>query len=55
MIAILKSTEVSMGIDIEIEESNVDHFLISTRENQFLLIFIDKLATTKMALNIWEE
>ena len=38
-----------------VEENNVDHFLISTRENQFLLIFIDQVDVMKEALNVWED
>lgn len=44
-----------MAIDTGFEESNVDHFLISTRENQFVLIFIDQMDAIKEALSIWED
>ena len=45
-----------MDINFESEESNVDHFLISTRENQFLLIFVDQATTlVKEVSNRWEE
>ena len=38
-----------MTIDIMTNESEVDHFLISTYENQLLFIFIDKpLANNKI-------
>jgi hypothetical protein len=38
-----------------VDENNVDHFLISTREDQFLLIFIDQVDVMKEALNVWED
>ena len=44
-----------MSIDKREDENNVDHFLISTRENQFLLIFINQTEVDKEALNIWED
>lgn len=44
-----------MAMDIGFEESNVDHFLISTRENQFILIFIDQVDVLKEVLSIWED
>lgn len=44
-----------MAADNRLEENNVDHFLISTRENQFLLIFVDQVETSKELLNIWED
>lgn len=44
-----------MGVDNRLEENNVDHFLISTRENQFLLIFVDQVEANKESLNIWED
>lgn len=44
-----------MAMEIAFEDSNVDHFLISTRENQFLLIFIDQVEMVKEVLNIWED
>lgn len=44
-----------MSLDKSEDENNVDHFLISTRENQFLLIFINKVEADKEALNIWED
>lgn len=44
-----------MAMEVGFEESNVDHFLISTRENQFLLIFIDRVEELKEALSIWED
>lgn len=50
-----KIKEVCMAIDTGFEESNVDHFLISTRENQFVLIFIDQMDAIKEALSIWED
>lgn len=31
-----------MDMDIHSTENNVDHFLISTRENQLLIIFVDE-------------
>lgn len=47
--------EACMAMDVGFEENNVDHFLISTRENQFLLIFIDRVEELKEALSIWED
>lgn len=44
-----------MAMDAGLDENNVDHFLISTRENQFLLIFIDRIEELKEALSIWED
>lgn len=44
-----------MAMEVTLEDNNVDHFLISTRENQFLLIFIDQVEAKKEALNIWED
>lgn len=44
-----------MDMNLEIEDSDVDHFLISTRENQFLLIFIDQVAIVKSALSVMED
>lgn len=40
-----------MTIDIMTNESEVDHFLISTYENQLLFIVLDK----QQALNVWED
>jgi hypothetical protein len=42
-IALIKIKEVFMAMDPGFEDCNVDHFLISTCENQFLLIFIDQV------------
>ncbi len=36
-----------MDLNFEIDDSEVDHFLISTRENQFLLVFLDQVAMLK--------
>ena len=56
MLAIYFIQEAYMDINFESEESNVDHFLISTRENQFLLIFVDQATTlVKEVSNRWEE
>lgn len=44
-----------MAMDVGFEENNVDHFLISTRENQFILIFIDQVDVLKEVLSIWED
>jgi len=47
-----------MAVDSRLEENNVDHFLISTRENQLLLVFIDQveaMKSSKEAVNIWED
>lgn len=44
-----------MDMDEKLEECSVDHFLISTRENQFLLIFIDQVGILKEALSLWED
>jgi hypothetical protein len=44
-----------MAMDIGLEDSNVDHFIISTLENQFLLIFIDQVETVKGVLNMRED
>jgi hypothetical protein len=54
-IALIQIKEACMAMDIGFEESNVDHFLISTRENQFILIFIDQAEVMKEALSIWED
>ena len=56
MLAMYYIQEASMDVKFEGEESNVDHFLISTRENQFLLIFVDQATTlVKEVSNRWEE
>jgi len=54
-IASIQIKEAYMGMDVGLEDSNVDHFLISTRENQLLLIFIDQVEFMKEALSIWED
>lgn len=54
-IASILIKEAYMTMDIRLEDSNVDHFLISTCENQFLLIFIDQVEIMKEALTIWED
>lgn len=37
-------------------ECNVDHFLISTRENQFLLIFVDQVTSVLKEVSYgWES
>ena len=38
-------------LEENLEDCSVDYFLISTRENQFLLIFLDQLDAMKGALN----
>lgn len=40
-----------MSIFIELEDCSVDYFLISTRENQFVLTFFNQLETMKGALS----
>lgn len=44
-----------MSLDKSEDEKNVDHFLISTRENQLLLIFINQIDVDKEVFNIWED
>ena len=55
MIATYNVKGAYMDKSLEIENNDVDHFLISTRENQFLVIFVDQVAMVKAALNIIEE
>ena len=56
MIATYNVKGAYMDKSLEIENNNVDHFLISTRENQFLLIFVDQATTlVKEVSNRWEE
>lgn len=40
-----------MSVSTELEDCNVDYFLISTRENQFLLIFLDQFEASQEALS----
>jgi hypothetical protein len=40
-----------MTMETNTTENNVDHFLISTRENQLMVIFVDP----KELVNIWED
>lgn len=47
MLATFNIVEVLMDLNFEIDDSEVDHFLISTRENQFLLVFLDQVAMLK--------
>ena len=44
-----------MDLNFEIDVSEVDHFLISTRENQLLVIFVDQVAMVRAALNRIED
>jgi hypothetical protein len=44
-----------MTIDMGTFDNNVDHFLISTRENQFLLIFVDAKIDEQEASTTWED
>ena len=55
MLATFSVRGAYMDKNFEIENNDVDHFLISTRENQFLVIFVDQVAMVKAALNILEE
>lgn len=46
-VAMTKYKEAAMTMDVQVPKENVDHFVISTRENQllFLLIRQDEVET----------
>lgn len=44
-----------MEMELSIFDKNVDHFLISTREDQFLVIFVDPRIANQDKLSTWED
>lgn len=44
-----------MDLELSNIDKNVDHFLISTREDQFLVIFVDPKSKGHDVLNTWED
>lgn len=44
-----------MDMELSNIDKNVDHFLISTREDQFLVIFVDPKIKGNDVLNTWED
>ena len=44
-----------MDIVLSSLEKDVDHFLISTREDQFVVIYVDPKMKCNEVLNTWED
>jgi hypothetical protein len=44
-----------MEMELSNYDKNVDHFLISTREDQFLVIFVDPKTGLQDKLTAWED